>query len=177
MAISSRYGSEWRDFFLNNFLFHLYSICCVIMGWRGVGGWVGVAQWCLGSFPPVHGVCAPNWPSACIQTCWHSRVCCRFGNTESEMNFDEQQEKKKQKTCRPIPLLQVLRYFIPFVYVTSFLGWSSSFWGKLLLSQKILQKWQLHFYGCTSLVHEQGCMIAEHCCLVPKLQLHHKGHP
>lgn len=88
MVVNSQYGNERSDFYL--FIFsHLYSICCVIMG-------LGLVR-CLGSFPPVHSVCAPNWPCACIQTCWHSRVWRRFGNTKSKMNFNKRQEKKKQQ--------------------------------------------------------------------------------
>lgn len=65
----------------------LYSICCIIMG-------LGLVR-CLGSFPPVHSVCAPNWPRAGIRTCWHSSVCHRFGNTKSEMNFDKKNKTKQ----------------------------------------------------------------------------------
>lgn len=188
MAISSRYGSEWRDFF---FLIIFFFTCTPYvvslwdgMGWRGmawdgvgwVGGWVSLNDVLAHSLLFMVSV-RPTGPLPASRPA---------GTAESVVASATQRVKwtltnnKKKKTKKPVDRFLSFKCWdisYLFVYVTSFLGWLSSFRGKLLLSQKILQKWQLHFYGCTSLVHEQGCRIAEHCCLVPKLQLHHKGHP
>lgn len=156
MVVSSQYGNEWSDFYL--FIFsRLCSICCVIMG-------LGLGRR-LGSFPPAHSVFAPNWPSACIQTCWHSRVCRRLSNTKSEMNFEKLQEKNKTKQ-----LINSSSFF--FVLSTGLDLWTDPIvvlLRKTVAIAKITAELLWLGFTCT----DRGCNFAGNtACLVSKFQLH-----
>lgn len=113
MAISSRYGSEWRDFFFNHFLFHLYSICCVIMGWRGVGGWVSLNDVLAHSLLFMVSV-RPTGPLPASRPAGTAESVVASATQRVKWTLTNNKKKNKKKNSRPIPLLQVLRYFVPF---------------------------------------------------------------